>query len=391
MAIEYLEIRNAERSIIGIIDTAQSVIWHEKYKGVGDFEIYAKATPEHLNLLEENNYITRLDKDEIGIIENIAISYSVQNGRMITATGRFAKSILDRRHIYNPRPRKNQSSVVIPGYNNDPTIIGRQSTDTQKVEKAVRYLVNNNAINCTFNTDRNFSMLELGALSNLPEIITDENGNAAEIQVSYDNLLTYTDELLTEYNLSSKVIINKDTLKLQYVVYKGTDRSTSNTEGNEPIIFSQEFDNLIESEYTLSTTQEKNVALIGGEGEGVERFYALIGGTADLTRRETFIDASSINKKYKDDQEVEHEYTDTQYDNLLKSSGKNTLAPLKQIESFNGKLDVSNGQFQLNVNFALGDVVTIQDNEIGKYINARIIETTEVQDEDGYTVEIEYE
>lgn len=386
MAIEYLEIRNAERSIIGIIDTAQSVIWHEKYKGVGDFEIYAKATPEHLNLLEENNYITRLDKDEIGIIENIAISYSVQNGRMITATGRFAKSILDRRHIYKTKPRSSGS-----GHINEPTIIGRASNDTSKVEKAVRFLVNNNAINCTFNNARNISILELGALSNLPEIIVDENGQAAERQVSYENLLEYTDELLNEYNLSAKVQLNKETLKLQYVVYKGQDRSVNNNVGNESIIFSQEFDNLIESEYKLETTQEKNVAIIGGEGEGVERFYALLGGTSGLVRRETFIDASSINKEYEDESEVKRTYTDAQYNSLLNAEGKKALSGLVKIESFNGKLDVSNSQYKINVDFSLGDVITIQDNEIEKYVDVRVIETTEVQDENGYSVEIVYE
>lgn len=386
MAIEYLEIRNAERSIIGIIDTAQSVIWHEKYKGVGDFEIYAKATPEHLNLLEENNYITRLDKDEIGIIENIAISYSVQNGRMITATGRFAKSILDRRHIYKTKPRSSGS-----GHINEPTIIGRASNDTSKVEKAVRFLVNNNAINCTFNNARNISILELGALSNLPEIIVDENGQAAERQVSYENLLEYTDELLNEYNLSAKVQLNKETLKLQYVVFKGQDRSVNNNVGNEPIIFSQEFDNLIESEYKLETTQEKNVAIIGGEGEGVERFYSLLGGTSGLVRRETFIDASSINKEYEDESEVKRTYTDAQYNSLLNAEGKKALSGLVKIESFNGKLDVSNSQCKINVDFSLGDVITIQDNEIEKYVDVRVIETTEVQDENGYSVEIVYE
>lgn len=384
--IEYLEIRDANRSIIGILDTAKSIIWHEKYKGVGDFEIYAQATPLNIELLAINNYVTRLDKDEIGIIEDIDISYNVQDGRMITAVGRFATSILDRRHIYKTKPKEGGY-----GHTNEPTIIGQVSKDTSKVEKAVRFLVNNNAINCTANPARNINVLELGALANLQEIITDENGNAAQRQVSYENLLDYTTKILNEYNLSHKVILNKETLKLQYIVYKGVDRSTDNTDENEPIIFSQEFDNLIESEYAFKTSQEKNVALIGGEGEGVERFYSLIGGTSDLTRRETFVDASSINKRYKDEQEVEHEYTNAEYDNLLKAAGKNTLAQLKKIESFSGKIDISNGQFQLNINFALGDIITIQDNEIGKYINARIIETTEVQDENGYAVEIEYE
>ena len=48
MAIEYVEIRDESRNIVGIIDTAQSIIWHSVYNGVGDFEIYAQATEKHI-------------------------------------------------------------------------------------------------------------------------------------------------------------------------------------------------------------------------------------------------------------------------------------------------------------------------------------------------------
>jgi hypothetical protein len=44
----------------------------------------------------------------------------------------------------------------------------------------------------------------------------------------------------------------------------------------------------------------------------------------------------------------------------------------------------------LGVNFDLGDLITIQDNQIGLYINTRVIEVTEVQDENGYNVNVVY-
>ena len=42
--IDYVEIRNAETELMGIIDTAKSIIWRSVYYGVGDFEVYAQAT-----------------------------------------------------------------------------------------------------------------------------------------------------------------------------------------------------------------------------------------------------------------------------------------------------------------------------------------------------------
>lgn len=373
--IEYVEVRNAAREVVGIIDTANSILWHNVYYGVGDFEIYIKATPATVLMLAAGRYITRPDNDKVGIIEKLNITFDLEKGRMIAATGRFAKSILDRRLIYKLSGKQNAATIL-----------------SGKVETAVRTVVTNNAINCPFDSRRNISILELGALANLPEIIVDAQGQAAQKQVSYENLLTYTDDVLHEYGLAAKVILNNATKKLQYVCYKGIDRSVDNADGNEQIIFSQEFDNLTESEYTYDVAQEKNAALIGGEGEGLDRFYSLVAGNgSDLTRKEVWVDASSIQRKYKDQSDVEHEYTDAEYKALLDNQGKQTLSTLIKIESFSGTIDITGGQWLLNRDFWLGDIVTVQDDEIGKYINARITETLETQDENGYKCEVVYE
>lgn len=374
MAIQYVEIRDVNREVIGIIDTAQSIIWRTTYKGVGDFEIYVQATPKNFELLAVDNYVTRIDTDDIGIIDKAQVNYSVTKGRMIVASGKFAKSILNRRHIYN-----------LNGKRNIPTIL------TGNVEQAVRQVVNDNAINCLFDESRNIAELELGALANLPETIVDDNGTATQKQVSYENLLDYTEGVLAEYILAAKVVLSEEN-KLQYLIYKGIDRSVDNTEGNAPVIFSQDFDNLLESVYEFSKEGEKNTALIGGEGEGLERFYTLYASTeTGLKKRETFIDASSISKNYEDENRDERTYTDEEYKKVLNSQGKQTLAELKPIEAFSGAINLTNGQFILNRDFYLGDLVTIQDNAIGKYINARVVEVIEAQDENGYSVSVQYE
>lgn len=375
MAIEYIEIRNKGLDLVGIVDAATSIIWHSVYFGVGDFEIYTKATPEAVSLLQEGYFITRPDDIEVGIIEKINITDNPQDGSMIIAAGRFAKSILDRRLIYS-----------LSGNVNTPTIL------RGNVEENARALVANNAINCAFDSKRNMQLLELGTLAGIPAKIVDENGHAAQKQVSYQNLLTYTDGLLKEYGLASLLTLDIYAKKLKYSVYAGVDRSTDNISGNAPIIFSQEFDNLTASEYSRDTTAAKNAALIGGAGEGIERFYSLlVGNETDLQRREVFIDASSINRTYKEDgAEEEKQYTAAEYTALLHTKGKQDMSAMSEIESFAGSIDLVNGNWLYNRDFMLGDLVTVQDNNIGKYINVRIEEITEVQDENGYTIEAVY-
>lgn len=371
MGIDYVEIRDESTTLLGIVDTAKSVIWHSVYFGVGDFEIYVQATPQVLQLLQVGNLVTRPDDLEVGIIEKINIADNEQDGRMITATGRFAKSILERRLIYN-----------LSGTVNKPTIL------RGNVETEVRRVVYENAINCPFDSRRNIPLLALGAVAGIPLKIVDENGAAAQKQVSYQNLLTYTDTLLQEYGLGSTVILDEDAGMLRYVIYAGVDRSWDNEAGNDPIVFSKEYDNLTSSSYEYDAATEKNAALIGGAGEGVERFYSLIAGAqTGLQRREMWVDASALNRTYKDANDEEQTYSDDDYRAMLNAAGMQQLNVNQATEHFDAPIDIENSRWKYNRDFALGDIVTTQDDDLGKYVNVRLREVLEVQDENGYSIE----
>ncbi|MBR2679936.1 MAG: siphovirus ReqiPepy6 Gp37-like family protein [Exiguobacterium sp.] len=370
--IDTLEIRNENRIVIGIIDTAKSVIWHSVYYGVGDFEIYAQADPHNLALLEVDNYVTRQNNDEVGIIASVEIQFSIQEGYMIIARGRFAKSLLERRLIFNLSGSVNKATIL-----------------SGNVESAIRQVVSDNAIDCSFDSRRNLPVLELGASAGLTATIIDGEGDSAQKQVSYQNLLDYTDGVLQEYRYSSKVIYNDSNGKLQYVCFEGVDRSTDNDDGNEPMVFAVDFDNLNSSDYLYDESTLRNTALIGGEGEGLARFYALLtGGQSGLDLREIFVDAASVNKTYRDSSDFEHTYTDAQYRSMLKQKGAEELAQLIVTENFSGDINTSFGLYKYGVDYGLGDIITVQDNYIGKYINTRITEATEVQDENGYRIDV---
>ena len=49
--IDYVEVRDENLDLLGIIDAFNSVIWNSVYYGVGDFEIYTRATEEAIQLL----------------------------------------------------------------------------------------------------------------------------------------------------------------------------------------------------------------------------------------------------------------------------------------------------------------------------------------------------
>lgn len=456
--IDFVEIKNTDRVTVGIIDTANSIIWKSVYFGVGDFEIYARATLQSVRLLQKGFYVTRQDNDDVGIIEHVNFTFDMQNGYMVTATGQFAKSILGRRLIYK-----------LNGNVNDTTIL------RGNVEIAVRQLVKDNAIQCPFDSRRDIPVLGLAGLNNLPYTIVDSAGNAAQKQVTYQNLLTYTDSVLKEYGLASKLIYNNSNKMLLYSVYEGTDRSTDNTAGNEAIIFSVDYDNLVSSNYDNDETSYRNTALIGGAGEGLERFYTLLtDDSSGLQLREMFVDAASQHRTVKasslqaaypsgsfvgldfvvggviyatlqtdltteyslstlqdkfptgsvsgtsfvvggviyatavygkdntyvltelgykamldvDDKDGDYKYTDNIYTQTLNQEGQKKLKDYITKETFTGEINATFGRWIYGRDYFLGDIVTVQDNQIGKYVNVRIAEVTEVQDENGYSVNV---
>ncbi len=370
--LDLVEIRNLDGDLLMILDTAESVIWHSVYFGVGDFEISAEVTAETLRFLKPEILVARPDHDEAGIIERVEITREENGRKMILASGRFLKSILARRLIYN-----------LFGIQNTPTIL------RGNVETAVREVVKNNAIACPFDSSRNIPPLELGALANAKKTILSDSGKAAQRQVSHDNLMEYTDALLEEYGMGARVILAGG--NYLYQIFEGRDRSVGNAEGLPSVVFSPDYDNLTESNYLTDTSTERNIALVGGEGEGAARHHTTTGGKiSGLDRREIWVDASSVNKTYKDANDEEHEYSLNDYREMLIGAGLETLAENNITSEASGTIDITNGSYRYGRDFSLGDIVTIQDNAVGLYADARIVEILEAKDENGYTATAVY-
>ena len=52
---------------------------------------------------------------------------------------------------------------------------------------------------------------------------------------------------------------------------------------------------------------------------------------------------------------------------------------------------MTNGKYKYGVDFNLGDKVTVQDNKLGLYVDVRITACTEVQDQNGYMLKLQYQ
>ena len=128
---------------LAVLDTFQSFIWTDRYRGYGDFEIYMPAETSALSYLKEGNYLVTKDSDRMMIIEDIQVDTDAENGNHLTVTGRSLESILCRRVIWGYKVLNGNfqdairtllnENVIAPSNSKRkiPNFVFRASTDTR--------------------------------------------------------------------------------------------------------------------------------------------------------------------------------------------------------------------------------------------------------------------
>lgn len=355
--ISYVEVRDKySRLPFSIIEPAEC--WFELvFYGVGEFQVYTSATKTALAALQVGNYITLPRKPFIWLIEDVQKKYEAGRGYMISATGRQAKAILGKRIINEQTQLPKDLTTAVLGLVRKHA--GEEATDARKID----------------------------GLAELTSVIVRQ---ITETQVSYSNLLDYTDALLMAYEAGAELTIT-DAAAFRYSLYEGADRSGI-------IIFSQTFDNLLSSSYTRNNAAFRSYALIGGQGEGTERIlheYDSAPNLRGIDRAEMFVDAKDVSSKYKDADGTEKELDLTTaaglatYKAWLLERGKAKTAESALVETFEGEIDTAASPYKFGVDYYLGDRVRVHDEKLGVYITPRILKFTMRQDR-AYSELVEY-
>lgn len=413
---------------IGIIDNYKSLIWANRYRDIGDCELYLGAGPDMVELLKIGRYLTREDDGMVCRIKKTEITTSVDDGDFLTVTGYDAKDLLDQRIAWG--------NLISDG----------------NAEEFARSLVDG-SLGGTASAERvmlkpdGTRLLYLDTASGFTDVATDQVSNA--------NIGETIRQFCSKYGWGYRVTLRGGALRLAF--YRGTDRSSY-------VVFSPNYENLIGSDYSDDATGLGNVALIGGDGSGASRTRESVGTVTGIDRVEFFIDGRDISRnisfgelrtqypletdggqgyiyrgqdgdyymmrlidiyiydaehlaqlqaKYPsgavvtiDDKEY-YELTDAtiakfngtfswlpteslyMYDNIylsyLLSMAYAKISEHGEKISFSGDVD-PNVTFKYKQDYYLGDIVTVE-NEYGITRAARIIEIREVNDETGYKME----
>lgn len=343
-----LYVYSSEMELQGIVEKIASLIWTRRYWSCGEFKLLVPFTEEHSRMLVKNNIIMKRGDDEAAQIRYVHITKNSQGLEEIEVQGKFLIAWIGKR------------------------IIKKQIITNDTTQNILYRIVRENVTN------------PADAARKIPDVSI-----ATDDEDTESGVIDYTSEQYTNAQLAAETAAKAAKLGIRmrtdartgahvFSVYEGRDLTAGNTAGNAPCIFSQEFDNIVEQEYTNSVENLKTTAFVGGEEkEGVARKVAEVGGSAaGMAREEVFINATDIVQEYEDDDGTQVSLTDTEYLALLSARGAEELEQYAETLSFGSKINTF-ANLIYRTDYDLGDRVTCVNKRWGIRIDVRITEIAE--------------
>lgn len=343
-----LYVYSSEMELQGIVEKIASLIWTRRYWSCGEFKLLVPFTEEHSRMLVKNNIIMKRGDDEAAQIRYVSITKNSQGLEEIEVQGKFLIAWIGKR------------------------IIKKQIITNDTTQNILYRIVRENVTN------------PADTARKIPDVSI-----ATDDEDTESGVIDYTSEQYTNAQLAAETAAKAAKLGIRmrtdartgahvFSVYEGRDLTAGNTAGNAPCIFSQEFDNIVEQEYTNSVENLKTTAFVGGEEkEGVARKVAEVGGSAaGLAREEVFINATDIVQEYEDDDGEQVTLTDAEYLALLSARGAEELEQYAETLSFGSKINTF-ANLIYRTDYDLGDRVTCVNKRWGIRVDVRITEIAE--------------
>lgn len=344
-----LLILNTKLESDSIIDECKSLIWTDRYSAYGDFEVYTSATVRILQQLKKGYYLWNRDSEHTMIVEGIEIQSNVEYGNDIVISGRSLESILTRR------------------------IVWKTTNINGNLQNGIKKLLDDAVINPSDSSRRIGNFVFVASTDPAITSLT------LKKQIGMgDNLYDTIVDICNSKSIGFKVVLTSSG-QFAFSLYAGSDRSYDQL-ANPYVVFSPNFENIINSNYLDSDKKLKTITLVAGEGEDEKRIARSVavssGAGVGLNRREMYTDVRYLRKESGD-----VVLTDAEYQEQLEQKGQEDLAENTTVQTFEGEADTTT-MFVYGKDFFMGDIVQVA-NEYGIEAKSRITEFITSQDIDG--------
>lgn len=325
-------------NMLGILDNFYSLIWHRKYFDTGTFQLTSQPNP----ILRDVKYLYRADAAETGRVEKFQAGQTETGERSVILTGRFLESFLEDR-------------IITPVYT---------TSSARQAGQVIGDLITRNIVS-PVDARRRVANVRMGSIATTPSV--------PALQVTYDNLKEYVYELCLQYGCSVRAVYDFYTNMIEFQVWNGLDRTQDQTV-NSCAVFSDTFDNINRIEYYDDEQHYKNFAYIAGEDSGAARtIVELDKMQSGEDRRELYVDARDL----RSEDENQNPIPTATYRNMLTQRGSEKISTWLRLENVDCEISVYNKSLIYKEDYDLGDICTVQYNELGITLEKRITECAE--------------
>lgn len=326
-----IKIIDNQFNFLGEVDDYAAFIATRSFSGIGGFELHLSADNKYANVLEIDNIIFTTPKKAYIILRKELTT----DGNTLKLRGYQLKSYLNQYITYPPT---GQAYHRI----------------NSNIETIMKTYVEHNLV-----------------LQGIADIVVAPNQNRGG-DLIYQTRYKPLDEELGKIGLVGgmgwDLTLDFANKKFVFDVIESVDR-TANQDINSRAIFSMEFDNLGTQTLVKDKLNYKNVAIVAGQGSGVDRAITIIGNATGLDRRELFVDARDIENAED-----------------LPSRGEQKLSEFQEVFTFDSQI-LTNSNLIYEEDYNLGDLVTVQSKKWNVTLDTRINNITEILESDGLRLE----
>lgn len=350
-----LYVFNLQFEPVGEISAYKSLEIERNYDKVSKLILRIASSSEVNELLKHDNILTTQDNPNYGyIIEHF--DYTDEDETEIEI------------HAYSLNYMLSWRSIDI------------QRRYSGNVEDLIKYFILMNVITPD-NPNRILPNLRLAANSGIN--IEDESTKTG------GEVIGHVFEICNKHEMSIDILLNHKDKKFDVYTWQGVDRCTQQTI-NPHVIFSKEYDNIINQKYIHNKVDYRNTAIVAGEGEGIERKQVVTNDhLSGFNRRELYVDARDLQSEYSDDDDNKKTMTPAEYEDALKIRGDEKLSDYQIIETFESEVDMYS-QFTYGIDYKLGDRVSVRNDEIQRIMHPRVISATLTSNKEGVTLGINF-
>ena len=272
--------------IVGMIKEYTYITYTQQLRSRGSFEIRMPITEESLEVLTFGNYIN-FERGVLGIVK-----------------GRRDSEDSD-------------TEVIIYGYLSNHLLEYRSFLVTAKYYDYINKIAYDMLYDLFMNPTPLTRKIPLVSRSPYGANI----GQKVRVQNTGDTLLKVLYFILDPYDLGFNMMpyyTGEGLLgSLEFQLIRPVDRTIGNEQGNIPVVFSFDLNNLERLEHEIDGRQYCNVAIVAGEGEGTERTIVEVGDTSatGIDRIELYVDARDLQSGVSE--EWVEDYVDDQFGELI--------------------------------------------------------------------------